>query len=230
MPSRAMMLRPRPARCTPPSRHESCSPFVARRGSARRSGTVITPTRVRDCVSWSPLRIAALVLALLAVILAGVAQIVPLATYEEEQTGVRAEAKAYAWRAYVFASGFGIERSDSTSWYDEDFDDEAGADMMRAASPLLVAGAVLVLASLALLAIQRVPALILALVGAVLLAVGDVLAFTGLKDFFDDRQEWALGIWLAVAAAVFAAVAGLLLLFEQPRDDVPTFGSPPGAP
>ncbi|MEK6975349.1 MAG: hypothetical protein AABY18_03295 [Candidatus Thermoplasmatota archaeon] len=178
-------------------------------------------------LSLSPLRWTALALAGAAFILALVVQFVPFATFSTTiavpgTSGATADADAYVWEAQFDAS-FGAEQSsDQTSWYDNDFDDDDGIGMVRAAAPMLVGAGVLLLVAAVLGLRTATVSAVVAFVGAVVMATAIFLMAQGIKDLFDDQQDWAVGFWLAIAASVLAAGAGVLGLLGRVRSAPPS--------
>lgn len=175
----------------------------------------------------SPLRWTALALAGVAFVLAVVVQVVPFAGFSTSFFGATADADAYAWEAKFHAEGFGEQSSDSKGWFNDDFDDEGGIGMVRAAAPLLAAAAAAALASALLFLAGPRPGAIAGFLCSILFAVGIYLMANGVKDLFDDQQEWSVGFWFAILAAVLALVAGILGLLAKGSPPEP---APAGAP
>lgn len=169
----------------------------------------------------SGLRWTALALCGVAFLLLLVVQFIPFAGFTTSFFGATADADAYAWEAKFRAEGFGEESTEQTSWYDNDFDDDDGIGMVRAAAPLLAAG--LVVSVLAVIFLLRIPAGAgaAALVAAMLTGLGVFLMARGIGELFDDQQDWAVGFYLAIAAAVLCAVAGVLALVGGQRSAQP---------
>ena len=171
-----------------------------------------------------PLRWTAMGLAGLAFLLLLVVQFIPFATFTTSFFGATADADAYAWEAKFRAEGFGEESSEQTNWYDNDFDDDDGIGMVRAAAPLLVAGLAVSLAAAILFLRMPAGGAVASFVAAVLVGGGVFLMARGITALFDDQQEWAIGFYLAIAAAVLAFAAGILgLLANRQAAPAPTF-------
>lgn len=162
-----------------------------------------------------PLRWAAIGLAGFAFVLLLLVQFVPFASFTETIGTVTAEADAYAWEGKFRAEGFGEDRREETSWYDNDFDDDDGIKNVRAAAPLLLAGCILAL--VAAFAPLRMPAVGAgaAALSAVVSAVGIYLMAKGVDRLFEDQQEWDVGFYFAIVASVLAAAAAVLGLLSR---------------
>ncbi len=163
---------------------------------------------------------AAFALSLLAVILAGVAMLAPVASFSTSFFGATAEADGYVWQAKFRATGFGQSSEDTKSWFDEGFDDQDGHALVRAAGPLLALACLVNLgAAVATVLPMRWPSLpAIAAAAAALLVAGSLwILAQGIKNLFDDQQQWTWGFWLLIATAVVAAAASALAFIDWRR-------------
>ena len=169
-----------------------------------------------------PLRWTAIGLAGLAFVFLLLVQFVPFANFTTTFLSATADADAYAWEAKFHAEGFGETADEETSWYDNDFDDDDGIGQVRTAAPLLLAGCVLAL--VAALAPLRMPGVGTgaAALSAILTGVAIYLFANGIKALFDGQQDWGVGFYIAIVAAVLVAVAAVLGLVSRRQSSPPS--------
>ena len=178
--------------------------------------------RVPGLVDMHPLKTTSAALAGLAVLAMIVVQFAPWASFEQSGSTGGGSFGGFTFPGFDFSFEmvsntwtFEVEsngESDTTSWFDGDMDDADGIGMIRAAIPLLLVGAVVVLAG-ALLGMARGGAIgsVVTLAGGVLLAIGTTLFAIGTGAFYDEADySWVASFYLAIVACVLAVSGGVL--------------------
>lgn len=181
-----------------------------------------------------PLKTTSAVLAGLAVLAMIVVQFVPWATYEDSGTTGGGNFGGFQMPSFDFEFALNVNtwnleteangRDDTTSWYDGDLDETDGVGLIRAAIPILLVSAVVVLVG-TLLAMARGGATgsVILLAGGILLAIGITLFGIGTTEFYDDADfTWAASFYMAIVAAVLAVTGGVLGLMAGNTSDAKT--------
>jgi hypothetical protein len=182
-----------------------------------------------------PLKTTAAALAGLAVLAMIVVQFVPWASFQQSSSsgggnfggfsfpGFSFDVKVTSntWNAKTTVNG----ETDTTSWYDGDLSDTDGVGLLRAAIPVLLAGALALLVGTLLAAARGGTAgSVVCLAAGVLLAVGTTLFIVGTHQFYDDADfTWGGSFYVAIVACLLAIAGGVLGLVDGNRASNATF-------
>ena len=134
---------------------------------------------------------------------------------------------AHTWGQTESGSAFGgfFSYSSARSWYDGGWDDEDrnAVNQLQVASPILVAGTVLLLVgSLLAFTGEGATGAIVTILGGLGAAAGTLLYFLAIQDLYDNGVSWQTAFYLAFVGSLLGVAGGVLGLVGANTRRTPT--------